>query len=262
MSVLLAIVLLALLCAGAMALAWRVVIVTGNSGWTDAFWSFTVGLAGVLAAIGPLEGGAGDPARKWLVALLVAVWSGRLGLHIARRTLNGKDDPRYAELKRGWGVRWKSQLLLFLEIQAGVALVLAIAVMSAANNPAPLGLADSLGVAIALAAIVGESIADAQLSRFARNPANKGKVCDTGLWAWSRHPNYFFEFLYWAALVPIGIGQAWGLVVLAAPVMMFVLLRYVSGVPPLEQHMVRSRGVAFTDYQRRVPAFFPRPPRR
>lgn len=262
MSPLLAIVLLALLCAGAMALAWRVVIATGNSGWTDAFWSFTVGLAGVLAAIGPLEGGAGDQGRKWLVALLVAVWSVRLGLHIARRTLNGKDDPRYAELKRGWGARWKSQLLLFLEIQAAVALVLAVAVMAAANNPGPIGLGDALGVAIAIAAIAGESIADAQLSRLARNPANKGKVCDTGLWAWSRHPNYFFEFLYWVALVPIGIGYSWGFAALAAPIMMFVLLRYVSGVPPLEQHMLRSRGAAFAEYQQRVPAFFPRPPRK
>lgn len=261
MSALLVIVLLALLCAGAMALAWRVVIATGNSGWTDAFWSFTVGVAGVLAAIGPLEGGGGDPARKWPVALLVAFWSGRLGLHIARRTLRGKDDPRYAELKREWGAKWKPQLLLFLEIQAGVALVLAIAVMAAANNPAPLGLGDALGLVIAVAAIAGESVADSQLTRFARNPANTGKVCDTGLWAWSRHPNYFFEFLYWVALVPIGIGHDWGLVTLAAPVMMFVLLRYVSGVPPLEQHMLRSRGEAFAAYQRRVPPFFPGPPR-
>lgn len=261
MSAVPAILLLALLCAGAMALAWRVVIATGNSGWTDAFWSFTVGVAGVLAALAPLDG-VGNTPRNWLVALLVAVWSGRLGLHIARRTLRGKDDPRYAELKRGWGAKWRPQLLLFLEIQAAVALVLAIAVMAAANNPAPLGLGDALGILVAILAIAGESVADAQLSRFARNPANKGKVCDTGLWAWSRHPNYFFEFLYWVALVPIGFGYAWGWVALTAPLMMFVLLRHVSGVPPLEQHMVRSRGPAFAAYQQRVPAFFPRPPRR
>jgi len=261
MSVWLAILLLALLCAGAMALAWRVVTTTGNSGSTDAFWSFTVGVAGVLAALGPLDG-VEQTLRNWLVALLVACWSGRLGLHIARRTLGGKDDSRYAELKRGWGSRWKPQMLLFLEIQAAVALVLAIAVMAAANNPAPLGFGDALGVLIAVAAIIGEATADAQLGRFARDPASKGKVCDTGLWAWSRHPNYFFEFLYWVALVPIGVGHGWGLVMLAAPLMMFVLLRYVSGVPPLEQHMLRSRGDAFTAYQQRVPAFLPRPPRR
>lgn len=261
MSVVLAIVLLALLCAGAMALAWRVVVITGNNGWTDAFWSFTVGAAGVLAALGPLEGTQHTP-RNWLVALLVAVWSGRLGLHITGRTLRGKDDPRYAELRRGWGSKWKPQLFLFLQIQAGVALVLAVAVMAAAHNPAPLGPGDAVGLLIAAIAIAGEATADRQLARFARNPANSGKVCDTGLWAWSRHPNYFFEFLYWAALVPIAVGHAWGWVALAAPLMMFVLLRHVSGVPPLEQHMLRSRGAAFAAYQQRVPAFFPRPPRR
>ena len=259
MSVLVAILVIALFCAGAMALAWRVAITSGRSGWADTFWSLTVGVAGVTAALWPI----GELTwRSGLVALLVAFWSGRLGLHIARRTLRGGDDPRYAELKRGWGDNYKSQLLLFLEIQAGVALVLAIAVMAAANNPAPLGVLDALGVLIAIAAILGESTSDAQLSRFARNPSNSGKVCDTGLWAWSRHPNYFFEFLYWAALVPIGYGYGWGWVTLAAPLMMFVLLRYVSGVPPLEQHMLRSRGAAFEAYQQRVPPFFLWPPRR
>jgi len=258
MSVFIAIIIIALFCAGAMALAWRVAITSGRSGWADTFWSLTVGIAGVAAALWPI----GELTwRAGLVALLVAFWSGRLGLHIARRTLRGGDDPRYAELKRGWGDNYKPQLLLFLEIQAGVALVLAIAVMAAANNPAPLGLFDALGVLIAIVAIVGETSSDAQLSRFARNPSNSGKVCDTGLWAWSRHPNYFFEFLYWVALVPIGLGYGWGWATLAAPIMMFVLLRYVSGVPPLEQHMLRSRGAAFAAYQQRVPAFFPWPPR-
>ena len=259
MSALVAIVVLAVFCAGAMALAWRVVVASGRSGWADTFWSLTVGVAGLAAALWPL----GElTARNWLVALMVAVWSCRLGLHIARRTLKGGDDPRYAELKRGWGDAYKPQLLIFLEIQAAVALVLAIAVMAAASNPAPIGPGDALGVLIAIAAIAGESLSDAQLTRFARNPSNRGRVCDTGLWAWSRHPNYFFEFLYWVALVPIGIGHPWGWVALAAPLMMFVLLRYVSGVPPLEQHMLRSRGEAFAAYQQRVPAFFPRPPRR
>lgn len=259
MSIVVAISVIAIFCALAMALAWWVCVSSGRSGWADTFWSFTVGLAGVAAALWPL----GElTARNWLVAGLVAFWSLRLGLHIAGRTLRGGDDPRYAELKRGWGDRYRSQLLLFLEIQAAVALVLAIAVMAAASNPAPLGLGDAIGLMIAVAAIVGEGVADSQLSRFARNPANKGKVCDTGLWAWSRHPNYFFETLYWVALVPIGVGHGWGLVALAAPVMMFVLLRYVSGVPPLEQHMLRSRGAAFAAYQQRVPAFFLRPPRK
>jgi steroid 5-alpha reductase family enzyme len=259
MSVLVAVLVLAVLCASTMALAWWVVVTSGRSGWADTFWSLTVGVASVVAALWPL--GEIGP-RNWLVALLVAAWSGRLGLHIARRTLKGGDDPRYAELKRGWGDQYRPQLLLFLEIQAAVALVLALAVLAAANNPAPLGIGDALGVLIAVGAVLGEGTADRQLRSFANDPANKGKVCDTGLWAWSRHPNYFFEVLYWVALFPIGVGHAWGWVTVVAPAMMFVLLRYVSGVPPLEQHMLRSRGEAFAEYQKRVPPFFPRPPRR
>jgi steroid 5-alpha reductase family enzyme len=261
MSVIVAIVVLALLCSGGMALAWRVAIATGHSGWADVFWSFTVGGTGVIAALVQLAGGEGTP-RQWLVAAIVGAWSVRLGLHLVARTLKGKDDPRYAELKRGWGDRYKPQLFAFLQIQAGVALVLAIAAMAAAHSPVPLGAGDALGLLIAVVSIAGEAVADRQLRRFARHEANSGKVCEVGLWAWSRHPNYFFEFLYWIALVPIGIGHPWGWITLAAPVMMFVLLRYVSGVPPLEQHMLRSRGAAFAVYQGRVPAFFPRPPAR
>lgn len=255
MSVWLLIVLLALFVAVAMALAWLAVIRTGKSGWTDASWSFVVGIAGVAAALVPLDGGL--TPRNWLVAALVAVWSLRLGTHITRRTLKGADDPRYAELKRGWGDDWRRQMLIFLEIQAGVALVLAVAVMAAAHAPGPLGIGDWLGVVIAVAAIVGESISDSQLRRFAADPANRGRVCDAGLWSLSRHPNYFFEWLYWVALVPIGFGSGWGWASLAAPILMYVLLRHVSGVPPLEAHMLRSRGDAYRDYQRRVPAFWP-----
>lgn len=255
MSLWLAILSIGLFAAGAMAVAWLVVVKTGKSGWTDAFWSFTVGIAGVAAALAPLN--VEPAARNWLVAALVAVWSLRLGTHIARRTLRGVDDPRYAELKRGWGDDWQRQLLVFLEIQAGVALLLAIAAMAAAHAPGPLGIGDAIGAVIALAAIVGEAICDAQLRRFASEPANRGRVCDVGLWSLSRHPNYLFEWLYWAGLVPIGLGYHWGWVSLVAPILMYVLLRHVSGVPPLEAHMLRSRGEAYRAYQLRVPAFWP-----
>jgi len=248
---------LAVFLAAAMALAWRVVLATGKSGWTDAFWSFSTGIAGVAAALVPLDGGA-VTHRMILAAILVAVWSLRLGTHIAGRTLRGGDDPRYAELRRGWGENYRSQLLLFLEIQAAVSLVLAVAVMAAAHAPGPLGPGDLLGVAIAVAAIVGETTSDQQLSRFASSSANKGRVCDVGLWSLSRHPNYFFEWLYWVAFMPIGLGYGWGWLSLVAPLLMYVLLRHVSGVPPLEAHMLRSRGAAYSAYQTRVPAFWPR----
>ena len=256
MSLLLVITILAVFLATAMAVAWRIVLVTGKSGWTDVFWSASVGISGVGAALLPIEGANSGP-RAWVVALLVGVWSLRLATHIARRTIRGGDDPRYAELRRGWGENYRSQLLLFLEVQAAVALILAIALLAAAHNPAPFGIGDLAGIVVAVTAIAGEAISDRQLARFSADPANKGKVCDTGLWALSRHPNYFFEWLYWMAYVPIGLGHAWGWGAVAAPLLMYLLLRHVSGVPPLEGHMLRSRGDAYIAYQRRVPAFWP-----
>ena len=254
MSVAVAVLVLAMGCAGAMALAWWVVIRTGSSGWADTFWSATVGVAGIVAAFWPL-GETG--ARNWLVAVLVGLWSGRLAIHIGRRTVRGGDDPRYAELKRGWGERYRPQLFIFLQIQAGIALVLALALMAAAHGPQPIGVGDVVGVVIAIVAIAGETISDRQLAAFAKDPANHGKTCDRGLWAVSRHPNYFFEWLHWMAYVAIGVGYGWAWLSLAAPIVMYVLLRHVSGVPPLEAHMLRSRGEAYRAYQKRVPAFWP-----
>jgi steroid 5-alpha reductase family enzyme len=242
-----------------MGLAWWLVVRSGRSGWADTFWSYGTGLVGVIAvwwaAGGRVEG------RALLVVALLALWSLRLGTHIARRTLSGGDDPRYAELRSEWGERYRSQLFVFLHIQGAAALVLVIAVLAAAGNPAPLGVGDLAGIAIALFALAGEAVSDAQLNAFKAGPANRGGVCDSGLWSLSRHPNYFFEWLYWLAYLPIGIGLAypWGWLTLLAPLMMYWLLVHVSGIPPLEAHMLRSRGDSFLAYQQRVRAFWPLP---
>jgi steroid 5-alpha reductase family enzyme len=258
MNVVLLIVALAVFLALWMAMAWAVAVRTVNNGWIDGLWSFGVGLAGVVAALVPLDAN-GPSARALLAAALVAVWSLRLGTHIVRRTLKGSDDPRYAELKRQWGDSWKRQLLIFLEVQALCGFVLVLAVLVAAHNPGPLGPFDGLGVIVALAALIGEAISDAQLTAFRADPRHKGKVCDTGLWSLSRHPNYFFEWLYWCAYPLVAIGSGWWWVSLGAPILMYLLLRHVSGVPPLEAHMLRSRPEAFRAYQERVNAFWPIP---
>jgi steroid 5-alpha reductase family enzyme len=253
-----AIIGLAVFLAVAMAVAWQVVLRSGNSGWADVFWSYAIGIAGVAAALWPLSGGP-PSARAWIAATLVAVWSVRLGTHIAARTVKGGDDPRYAQLKSEWGEKYQSQLLMFLEIQAGAALVLVLSVMAAANNPTPLGLFDVLGVLVAIAAIAGEAVSDAQLRAFKADPANKGRVCDAGLWSLSRHPNYFFEWLGWMAYPLLAFGYPAFFPALLAPVLMYVLLVHVSGIPPLEAHMLRSRPEAFRAYQGRVSAFWPIP---
>ncbi len=258
-----AIVTLAACLSLTMAGAWLVALRTGRSGWIDAIWSFATGAFGAAAALWPFAGNEITP-RQILVALLALVWSLRLGIHIATRTARSGNDPRYKQLREEWGNAFRIRLFWFLQIQALAALVLALSIMIAAHNPAPgLKILDLLGVAILIVAVVGEAIADRQLSGFRSEPGNKGKVCDVGLWGMSRHPNYFFEWLGWSAYAVIAIDlagpYAWGWLALAGPLLMYWLLVHASGIPPLEAHMMRSRGNAFRKYQQRVNAFWPGP---
>jgi steroid 5-alpha reductase family enzyme len=145
----------------------------------------------------------------------------------------------------------------------GAVLVLSIAL--AAHNPNPqVRVADVLGVLILLGAIFGEATADRQLRQFKADPANRGQVCDVGLWRWSRHPNYFFEWVFWVGVaviaVDVGVYNLAGWLAIAAPACMYWVLVHASGIPPLEAHMIRSRGEKYREYQRRTPAFFPAPP--
>lgn len=252
----------------AMTGAWAIQRVADATGWIDAIWTTATGLAGVALALWPLDWpeavGNGPSERQVLVALLVAAWSVRLAVHIVRRTLAKPDDPRYARIREEWGAAYSGRLFGLMQIQALAGAVLAFSVFVAARNPAPgLRLADLIGVVLILIAVAGEGIADAQLRRFVSDPANHGKVCQNGLWGWSRHPNYFFEWLGWLAypIIAIDIGGAypWGWASLAGPGLMYWLLVHVSGIPPLEAHMERSRGDSFRSVQARVSPFFPWP---
>jgi steroid 5-alpha reductase family enzyme len=249
----------------AMAGAWLVQRLTRNAGWVDVVWTFATGAAGVAYALLARPGGPG--VRQVVLAVLIAAWSLRLGLHIAARTRGRPEDTRYANFRAEWGAGFERRMFWFLQIQAVAAAFLALSMLLAAANPRTgLGPGGVAGVVVLVIAVVGEGIADAQLRRFRSDPANHGRVCDTGLWGWSRHPNYFFEWAAWLAYplfaIDLGGGYAWGWLALSAPAFMYWLLVYVSGIPPLEQQMLRSRGDAFRAYQARVSAFVPLPPRR
>jgi steroid 5-alpha reductase family enzyme len=249
-----------------MTAAWAIAIRTGRSGWIDAIWSFALGGAGVIAALAPLHPGDVLTTRQIIVAVLAAIWSLRLGWHIVRRTVGDGDDPRYAKLREQWGVGFPGRLFLFLQTQAAAAFLLALSVLIAAHDPVPeMRVGDWLGIILLAAAIAGEGVADAQLARFRADPTHSKSVCDVGLWGLSRHPNYFFQWLGWLAYAVFAIdptgGYGLGWIALSGPVFMYWLLVHVSGVPPLEAHMVHSRGDAFRVYQARVNTFWPGPKR-
>ena len=248
----------------AMMLVWAFQRAVDNGGWTDVGWTFATGAAGVVYALWPTADGI--TPRQWLCAVLIALWSVRLGTHLARRVGGTPgEDARYAAFRRQWAPHFQRRMFGFLQTQAAAGALLAIAVLAAARNPAPgLGWQDLAGAALMIGAILGEGLADAQLARWKRNPANHGGICEDGLWGWSRHPNYFFEWLVWLAwpLIAIGPGHPWGFAALIGPAFILLLLVKVSGLPPLEAAMLRSRGDAWRDYQKRVSAFVPLPPRK
>lgn len=244
-----------------MAAAWAVQRKTGNSGWVDMAWSALTGLAAIIgmAFAGILTTGPG-----MLAAVILALWAGRLAVHIGGRSRLAGEDPRYAALIEEWGDKAGQQLFKFLQIQAVVSFILVVSVLAATTAMTDLTGFHYAALAVAAIAVVGEALADNQLSEFRRqNKGSKG-ICDIGLWRWSRHPNYFFEWLYWCAWPvmalatgnPLAIGAS-----LLAPALMYYLLVHVSGIPPLEKHMLASRGERFRQYQMRVNAFFPGPTR-
>jgi steroid 5-alpha reductase family enzyme len=247
-----------------MAAAWRLQQASGKSGWVDSIWTFGVGAVSAVTAMVPVAASTGSPARQVVVATLCTTWSLRLGSHVVARNRRTGDDPRYRHLAEEWGSDAPRRMFWFLQSQAAVGVIFVLAVALAAHNPHPAWrIQDGIGVAVALGAILGEAIADRQLRRFASSPANRNAVCDVGLWRWSRHPNYFCEWLHWCAypifaIGPLG-GNTLGWLSLGAPLCMYWLLVHVSGIPPLEQHMEQTRGEAFRAYSRRTSAFFPWP---
>ena len=249
-----------------MTTAWAIQRSTGMTGWIDVCWTFGVG---VVAAIGSLVSLADQPhsnARQILVAVLIVIWALRLGGHILMRTRQNGDDPRYRDLIRQWGPSADRRMFLQLQAQAIVGSILTLSVALAAHNMRPrLGAADFLGAALLVGALAGEALSDRQLHQFRSDPANRGRICEAGLWGLSRHPNYFFEWLCWLAYPVIAIDWSGagflGWMALLAPACMYWALVYVSGIPPLEEHMLRSRGAQFREVQARTRAFFPFPKR-
>ncbi len=244
---------------GAMLAGWAWQVRTRNAGIVDVIWSAGVGVSAILHGVL----GEGATWLRVLVATLGALWGLRLATHLARRVLGENEDGRYAALRTHWKGDQRRFLALFLA-QAVLIVLFSVPFWIAARNPVD-GLTpwSVLAIATWLLAVGGESLADRQLAAHRADPSQRRRTCRRGLWRWSRHPNYFFEWLHWFTYVflAIGGGVAGVLASLAGPALMLAMLYRVSGIPYSEAQALRSRGDDYRDYQRTTSAFFPWFPR-
>jgi steroid 5-alpha reductase family enzyme len=229
-----------------------------DGGWVDVGWTGGIALFAVW-----LAWGSGGSARAWAVAGLASFWSGRLVLYILRdRVLGREEDPRYRALREHWGERAPLYFFLGFVSQAFLITLFAIPLWAAMRASDSLSSPGFLaGVTLWGVSIVGEWIADLQLRRFRRDPANRGRTCRNGLWRYSRHPNYFFEWLHWWAYVAMAAGAPGWWTALLGPALMLLFLFKVTGIPFTERQALKSRGEDYRRYQRETSVFIPWFPR-
>ena len=246
-----------------MLIFWLIVTYNSRAGLVDVAWSFCITLNVIIAAFllntAPL-------AVRIFIGLASSIWFLRLTWHLLRRYWHEiEEDRRYANMRRAMGQFKHLGFLCFFMFQAGLAILFSYPMLSLLSSPAIqwnewTNWALIVAIIIMLLAFIGESTADQQLYHFKQNPDHRGQTMDQGLWKYSRHPNYFFEWLHWFAY-PI-LGLAAGLYLLwIYPLLMWAFLYYITGIPFSEQQALRHRGQNYRDYQQRTSMFIPWQPK-
>jgi steroid 5-alpha reductase family enzyme len=205
----------------------------------------------------------GETERKMLVAALAVLYAGRLGFYILLNRVIGKtEDARYRRLREQWGSSESVRMFGYFQLQAlaVVAFSIPFLVLIQHQGP-PFALIELVGLLIWIVAVSGEAMADRQLAQFRSKSWNRDRVCRDGLWRYSRHPNYFFEWLHWWAYVVMGVSTPGWFLTWIGPVGMGWALLKVSGMPRAERQALESRGEDYREYQRTTNAFFPWFPR-
>lgn len=245
-----------LVMSGIMFAVWLIALRIQNAGIVDIAWAagFSI-LAALYAGLGD-----GYLPRRLLTAVMAAFWSLRLAHYLYRRVMGHHpvEDGRYSQLRHEWAGRWNVKLFLFFQLQAGLNVLLSVPFLLAClNTSPPIHAVEWFACFLWGVSFWGEYLADSQLERFKVDPANRGQVCEEGLWRYSRHPNYFFEWLIWVSYFLFATASPYGLLTVYCPLLMLYFLFKVTGIPMTEEQAVRSKGDAYRKYQKSTSAFVP-----
>jgi steroid 5-alpha reductase family enzyme len=243
-------------CCSIMLFVWLWAHKIKNAGVVDIFWSYNFPvIAIILLLLAP-----GFETRKLLLCGMVIIAGTRLGTYLAIRITKHLDqeEGRYQQLRKEWAPNPERKFFFFFQFQAFSNVLLSIPFfIITLNTETELSPIEFAGAGLWMISVLCEAIADAQLSAFKKDPANKGKVCDTGLWGYSRHPNYFFEWLMWVSYFVFALASPYGYLAIISPAIILYLILKVTGIPMTEEQSLRSKGEAFKKYQQKTSAFIP-----
>jgi steroid 5-alpha reductase family enzyme len=244
---------------GLFVLTWVVAVRIGRYNVVDAAW----GSSFVAMAIASFIWSAGHGVPDWrriLVLMLVTIWGTRLSIYIGMRSRGAGEDPRYEEMLGEAPHRALRALGVVFVLQAVVAWFISLPVQAAMYVRSGWSWLAFVGIAVWIVGLYFEAVGDAQMGAFRKNPANRGRVMDQGLWRYTRHPNYFGDTAVWAGLFLIAAEHWVGALTFASPLLMAWFLSFKTGKPLLERHMAATKP-GYADYMKRTSGFFPLPPR-
>ncbi len=231
---------------------WVIYTFRRNGGIVDIGWA----LGFILTVWSFAALGDGEILRRMFIALLVTLWAGRLAYHLTCRYLKSPEDPRYRQIRENWGGDRKNiKFLIMFILQGMLVIVLSTPFMLICLSKHPFSWWEGFGAAVWLTGVAGEGVADWQLKQFKLQ--NRGKVCRTGFWKYSRHPNYFFEWVVWIGYFLIALPAPGGPLAIISPLLMLYFLLKVSGIPPSEAQSLKTKGEAYREYQRTTSPFLP-----